>query len=372
MIKFRANILPLFCFLIAITVITSYHFFFKAEIVALLDGKTSSWSTQIIHWVYPRLSVEQHRFTTSFFLEKTAMVFYRGTGVFIFLGTFCFVLINNPWLAKKWNCFWEQDTNRRGNQILNRLYILFVLFFTRDLIWDIVDLQAAALFFYKPVFIHKILGLGFSSIPWSVLLVGLFYLSLIASFFDKLRNWTFLFAMLLFVYFEGLLNGFEKLDHGFATFFYAGFGLVISNFVSRPSSTKVFPKWPILLIQLWVCLSYFLAGLEKLTISGVNWMFSVHSIQSHLVALPTPLGLLVSESVFLCWIIMVFTISLQFGFISVLFNKKLVLPILLIGVSFHWGTTLLLGINQYINPWIAAYIFFIDWSTISIFQKIRN
>ena len=370
--KLRQNIFPLICFFIAISTITSYQWFFKEEIVELLNGKTTSWTTQIINWIYPRFLVEQHRFSTNFFLEKTAMVFYRGTAVFFLLGTLTFAIINTEWLKTKWNSFWNQETNQTNIQRLNRLYIIFVFFFTKALIWDIIDLQTAAPFFYQPVFIHKILGLGFPSVPLTILLLFLFYSALLFAFFNKFRRWSFLISTCLFIYFEGLLNGFEKIDHGFATFFYTGFGLTISNFVCDATKNKQVPKWPILLTQLWICLSYFLAGLEKITISGLDWMFSIHSIQSHLIALPTPLGLIISEYDSICFVIMFLTFFVQFGFISILFQKRLTATILLIGISFHWGTTLLLGISQYINPWIAAYIIFIDWSCIPLLLKLKS
>ena len=366
--RLHKNILPLFFIFLSISTIASYNLFFREEITFILDGKVSNWSTVIINWIYPRFYVEQYRFPSEFFLAKTELVFYRGVSVLTIFGAFSFALINNHWFTRKWNNFWDQKIDHRNIHILNRIYIMFVLFFTKDLYWDIIDLQTAAIYFYQPVFLLNLLGLGFPSVLATILLLLTFYITLGLAFFNKSRKWTFCIAICLFVYFEALLNGFQKIDHGFASFFYTGFGIALSNFITNTLQEKA-GKWPILLTQLWVTLCYFFAALEKLTISGVNWFFSTHSIKSHLIALPTPFGLFISDYDWICTVILYITMITQFGFITILFNKKLILPILIMGTFFHWGTTFFLGINQVINPWIAAYIIFIDWTKLSLLKK---
>ena len=354
--KLRENIFPLFCFLIAISILSSFHLFFEEVIVNLLSGKRSDWSTSIIKWVYPRLQVEKHRFSTAFFLTKTTMVFYRATTVFTCFGILSWLIINNNWMITKWNSFWNQETTIYNVNQLNKLYIIFTLYFTRDLYWDITNLQEAATLFYKPAFILKVFDLGFPSLALASVLLFIFYTALVLAFHNKSRKWSFTLAICLFVYFEGLLMGFEKVNHGFSSFLYVGFGLVLCNFVCDLSK-RITEKWPILLTQLWISLCYFLAALEKLTSSGFTWFFSIESIRNHL------------KYDFICFFILFLTILIQFGFIGILLNKKFLIPILLLGVSFHWGTTILLGINQLINPWIAAYIIFIDWEKLAFFTK---
>jgi len=368
--KFKKNIFPLTCLFLGLLAPISYYLFFRFEVNIILSNSPSSWSEHVIEWFYPRFYVEKHRFSTSFFLEKTALVFLRASGFFLIMSLISSIIINTPKVSVKWNNFWEQYTNQRNLNWLNRLYILFIIIFTYDLAWDIINLQTAAVFFYQPAFILKLFGLGFPTIITATVLLSVFYTSLILSFFEKYRQWTFLLTILLFIYFESLLNSFQKIDHGFASFIYVGIGLSLSNFINH-TSNKIKHKWPILLTQLWICLCYLLSGLEKLTISGFDWL-SIQTIKSHLVSHHTILGLFISESPIACHLVLLVTILIQFGFIAILFNKKLIMPILLIGIFFHWGTTLALGINQIINPWIAAYIVFIDWKNISLYKRDKK
>lgn len=362
--KIRTNIFPLFCFGIAFLFLGSYHLFFENEIQNILNGETNTWSNTIIHWFYPRLAVERHRFSQEFFLAKTHDVFYRGFYIFLFFGFLSLSGINNNTIHQKWMDFWNQTTTKTNIKLLNKIYLSFLLLFTWDLGFDIYELQAAAESFYQPVFILKLLHIGFPTIGFSILLLLVFYGSIIWSLVKSNRKWTMLVSIVLFIYFESLLNSFEKVDHGLSTFIYGGIGLFLTNLINQHRSVQL--KWPILLTQLWIALCYLFAGIEKVTTTGFDWVVS-HSLQGFLVAHGTPVGIWLAQHEQLCTFVMILTLFFQFGFISIVFNKKSLLPVLFMGVCFHWGTTLFLGINQFINPWVISYIFFIDWDKVVLF-----
>ncbi len=351
--KLRQNIFPICCLLLAMVVLLSYALFFENEITKILNGNPSSYSEQLIKWIYPRFSVEKHRFSYSFFTQKAQFVFYRGASVLFAFSVLSFLIINFNKVSTKWNSFWSQTT--KNTNTIHRLYIAFMLFFTWDLAWDLTELQSASVFFYQPVFLHKLLHLGFPSTSLAFALLFVFYSTLILSYFNRHRQYTFTIAFLLFIYFEGLLNGFQKIDHGLATFSYAGAGLVLVHFSKSSNS-----KWALSLTQLIVALCYFLAGLEKITTSGLSWI-SGETLQGYLIAHHSSAGLWLAQYPFLCQLVMLFTLFFQLGFMAMLFNKNWVVPILIIGIGFHWGTTIFLGINQFINPWIVVYLFFVDW-----------
>lgn len=362
--KLKQNILPLCCFVIGLLFLVSYQLFFEEQVNNILNGHASSWANSLINWLYPRFTVEIHRFSSSFFLSKTQAVFTRGACVFFLISLVSALIINVSTISEKWNSFWSQSTSSTTINYLNKIYLAFLMYFTWDLAFDLYELQAAAKFFYQPVFILKVFQINFPPLWLSSILLLVFYGCMVWSFVNKQRKWTVSLVALLFIYFESLLNSFGKVDHGLSTYIYGGIGLVFINWTNQNKTNKL--KWPVLLTQLWICLCYLLAGIEKITTSGIDSLLN-DSLQNFLLAHNSTLGLWLADYNFVCSLLMGLTLVLQLGFISVLFNRKLIFPFIVLGICFHWGTTLFLGINQFINPWIVSYLFFINWEKLDLF-----
>jgi hypothetical protein len=174
--------------------------------------------------------------------------------------------------------------------------------------------------------------------------------------------------------FQGWLFGFEKIDHTFSTLTYAALlipFLLYEYTKAQKMRAATQAAWPLQLIRICIAMVYLMAGLEKLFIAGIDWIYP-DSFRSYLYLHQAPIGIWVAESDFLCALMPLLAMLFQLGFIAILFVPRLKTLILLSGVAFHTGTYLLLEVGWYINAWILVYFFFIDWTWLDQYLYQKN
>jgi hypothetical protein len=171
-------------------------------------------------------------------------------------------------------------------------------------------------------------------------------------------------AAALVILLQGWLFSFEKIDHTFSTLTYAALVMPFLVYEYAKAAKKkqhTQAGWPLQLICVCIAAVYFMAGLEKLLIAGLDWI-RPDSFRSYLYLHQAPIGLWVAKSNLLCTILPLVAMLFQLGFFTILFYPALRPFVLLSGIAFHTGTYLLLEVGWYINAWIMVYIFFIDWT----------
>jgi hypothetical protein len=220
--------------------------------------------------------------------------------------------------------------------------------------------------FYRPILLLKFFNLPFPSETGILILYILFITSCIACIFNFQSIVFSIIALIVFVLIQGYIFSFEKFDHGFATYTYSA--MVMPFLLWQTSKAKSngqthFSDWAIPLIRLVICMCYLFSGLEKIFISGIDWI-RPESFRAHLLIHETTLGLKIVSSNLLCSLFAIGTILFQLSFISILPYPKLKWVILPIGITFHISTYLLMNVGGYFNPWILVYFFFIDWEKI--------
>jgi hypothetical protein len=281
-------------------------------------------------------------------------------------------LLTYPSLAKeKLIGFWQKTIPTIQVDTLRILFYSGMIFFTYEWYSYLIALSKAAIF-YKPLLVLQLFQLHFPS-PEVILIL---YILLLSSCIGAILNikplFTSALATFLFIWMQGLLYSFEKLDHTFATFTYAAMLMPFLIYERR----KAFAQrniqqeaWPLQLICVCIALVYLLSGLEKLFISGLQWM-SADNFRSYIFMHQAPAGLAIAQSSFLCIILPILAIIFQLCFFTIFFFPKLKTLILIIGAGFHAGTFILLNIGWYLNAWIFVYIFFIDWH--KMFEKLNS
>jgi hypothetical protein len=212
--------------------------------------------------------------------------------------------------------------------------------------------------FYNPTGTGKYLLPIFPSLHLLWLLYAILLGSIAAILFLPQKWLSAIIAVIAFLYYQLILFGFGKYDHGFTTLTYALLVYPFFLWDTQKSKATVVPGWSIVLIQLLLCLSYFYCGMEKLFISGVDWFYS-DNLKQLLLIHPSTIGLQLSMHPILCQWLSFGVVAMQCSFIALPFYKKLRYILLPAGFIFHSATWLLLDAGGWFNPWWGMYLFFL-------------
>jgi hypothetical protein len=321
------------------------------------DPNNKGWT----HWVYelyPRLQTEKWRFSNSFFLSKATQLLIRITLVLnIILGLYIYKIFISKKITNTYHRLIDQSIQRKFIPYITILLYTCLLLVVYN---AIIEFKALILFspFYKPTGIGKLFLPAFPSL----FILWLIYSALIGSIIAVIvfpKKWmASSIAVIAFIYYQLILFGFGKYDHGYSTLTYA---LLIYPFFlweTEQSKENSVPAWSIVLIQWMICLSYFYCGLEKIFTSGPEWFYG-DNLQQHLLIHETTLGLQLASYPILCKFLSFGVVALQLSFIALPFRKNLVYILLPSGILFHTAAWLLLDAGGLFNPWWGVYLFFL-------------
>lgn len=339
-----------------------YFLVIRDLVKAAYNGTAPPWFNDMVQTFYPRFFVEKHRFDLAFFLGKADQIILRASLAGLIAMSVLFCNRKSGDFHEKLYRFWNTKTSFRNVSILRILYFGLMLLIFKDIYADLLALSKASLF-YRPIFLYKLLGIGFPSETAILVIYVVLILSCAAAIFNIYPVISGTIAVADFIYIQGIIFGFEKTDHGFATFTYAGLimpFLLYERWKANKSELQYQEGWPLQLIRTLIVSGYLFSGLEKLFISKFQWA-TASTFRSYLLMQPTPSGLWVASSDFLCQILPLLALLFQLGFVLVLFHKKWRYLLLPAGLLFHFGVYLLFNVGGVLNPWILAYIFFLDW-----------
>ncbi|MDB5258389.1 MAG: hypothetical protein JWM14_3084 [Chitinophagaceae bacterium] len=334
-------------------------YYVKVLTLEVLHANPSSkgW-TSWMYELYPRLQTEKWRFNETFFISKTKQVLIRSTmSIQLIVGVYLFRSYLIEPLRATYDRRIQVNIQRKFIPIITLLLYTCLALVVYNAILEFKALMFFAPF-YKPAGIGKLLLPVFPpiSILWFI------YFALIGSIASVIllpKKWIAAsLAAVAFIYYQLILFGFGKYDHGFSTLTYA---LLIYPFFlweSEKSNDDVVPAWSIVLIQWMICLAYFYCGLEKIFTSGIYW-FASDNLQQHLLIHETSLGLKLASHAMLCKILSFGVILLQLSFILLPFQKRLAYILLPAGFIFHSASWLLLDAGGLFNPWWGVYLFFL-------------
>lgn len=358
-----------FCILIGVTLL--YFLLLREFTILAFYNKAPEWFNQIVSFLYPRFFVEKKRFSAEFFLDKADQVIVRFIFVSFIIMLFTYFKNKSENFCIRLNEFWAQKTSVSNVTILRILYFTIIIVIFKDIYWDLMDLYNAKIF-YRPILFYKLLGVSFPSTQGIIVICIILLFSSILCIINIAPILNAIIAVGTFIYIQGLIFSFEKIDHGFATVTYAGMimpFLLYENRIAKKSKSYDQKGWPLLLIQLVICLCYLMSGLEKIFISKFQWLHP-ETLKVYLLIHQTPLGIKLAANNFLCTLLPTLVIIFQLVFISILFSDKLKYIILPVGIIFHISVYYLFDVGGFQNPWIFSYIFFIDWTI--ILKKIKS
>jgi len=162
------------------------------------------------------------------------------------------------------------------------------------------------------------------------------------------------FILLVWTYLLSLFFGFGKIDHTYASLYSGMLGIVVCQFIIYFNPDKSEFGFKIFQAFIWSC--YFFSGLEKVMLSGIDWvqanhfevLCALHPNQNCEAILPFPvLGSIILVA------------GLGFQLLSCLQWKWPFWGFVNIagGIIFHLGTWLIFDIGGWQSPWIIVLIF---------------
>lgn len=326
-------------------------------------GEAPDWFNYLVETFYPRFFAEKNRLEISFFEAKADQVVLRYLVLLIFAAVvYAFEKYTGKVKVKISNLS-EKATSVQSVYFLRVLFYLLLIIATRDVYEDLRALNFLEVF-YRPLLFLKVLHLPFPGKKVAFLIYGTLFLSSILVIFGLKPVLFSVMAMVSFVVYQAYLFSFEKIDHGYGPFTYACMlfpFLLWERTKAKKEGKNFFSSWSLKLILIVTCLVYFMSGMEKILISGIEWL-SPLSFKSYLALHDTSAGRFVAENEFLVNVLPALALLLQLSFPLILFFDRLKYVILPAGVLFHFGTVLLFGISSFENPWVFNYIFFFDWT----------
>ncbi len=349
-----------------------YWFWIRNYTIDYFNSNSATWFSNFVESIYPRLKIEKYRFDASFFITKSDQIAIR----FLFVSSI-FSLFFIPKFYQKARVFFINYSVYSEKVTQNRQYFLIIYFLVSNILlskdWlEILTQYSQIAVLHESISFYKFLSPSFPSLSFLAnsfiflkIITGIgISLCLLSLFF---RN-NFLIKIVvvlcvtissvLFIYLQGFLYGFGKIEHTYATWNWVCIlfpcWIYRSNFI-QSKLTDLIPQNYLLFLA--IGLIYTSSGLEKLFIGGLEWI-NGNALLSYLQNSPTELGQNLSHYPFLITLLSILTILWEISFMLILLkNKYSSFTLIFIGICFHAGTYFFLGVGHYLSPWVWVYVF---------------
>lgn len=346
-----------------------YWFWIRNYTLDYFDINTNSatWFSNLVESLYPRLKIEKHRFDASFFIQKSDQIAIR----FLFVSS-VFLLFFIPKFYQKAKSFFITHSVY-SQKITQNTQSFFIIYFLISNVllsneWlEILTEYSQIAILYEPISFYKFISPSFPSLSFLKnsclflkIITGIGIISCLLSLFfkDNFLIKLLLFSCLvlssvLFIYLQGFLYSFGKIEHTYSTWNWVCILLPFWVYQSHLNSSTNQNY----LLFLAVGLIYTSSGLEKIFIGGLDWI-NGDALLSYLQNSPTDLGQNLSNYPFLITLLSILTILWETSFLLILHkNKYIRLTLIFIGICFHVGVYFFMNVGHYFSPWIWVYIF---------------
>jgi hypothetical protein len=325
----------------------------RESVVAALEGSPEPWLKSILEIFYPRYFIEKNRLPASFFVSKADQVIFRCTLLGILLASlYIITLVKQVTLSTQFLYTPSHEKTFFWLRILLTCINLLVWFELYNTVLDRTAIQS----FYVPRSWFKLLGPQYPSAPMIHTLGIVWLLSMAAGLWKRWALASSILHLLFFGWFQSYYFGFEKIDHSFYTLFLIYLCYPFYCYEHRVSGEIA--SWSLRWMQLLIAMVYILTALEKITISGLDWL-APENLQVRLWMHETPAGNWLAQYPFLCQLSLGSTWIIQLSFVCIFTHRRLSPWVLAAGCLFHWSTFLFLNIGHWLHPWILAYVVFI-------------
>ncbi len=340
---------------------------FFAENIIQIAYKEDGFLMQFISIFYPRFLTEKHRFPIDFFVQKIQQMGFRFV-IFGMLGLFFFYFF--PKIKNNFKPIFIQKTHILW---LQRYFCVFLLWCVWDWYWILGNLSEMD-FFYQPVFLLRFFGKNNFSFTFLMLVYGALIGSILCILFNQKPFEFSIILFLSFIFLQGYLYSFHKIDHTFAPVNYVSFLWIFLFWEEKNvfgEDTKHGESYALLLMQIAVAMCYTLAGIEKLLTSGFYWLIDA-PLQYYLLASETPLGMWLGQYFWICWFFGVVVLFWEILFIWAIFQQKNIVFLWLFGgFLFHLGTFILMNVGGFPHTWVCLYVVYLKFKGLKV-QRFKS
>ncbi len=282
-----------------------------------------------------------------------------------------------PSLGERWHEHWFRPASGDALAICRALFFVGVVYEYRKTEWGVWAELGATFWFPTPAF--EALGLGYMT-PNALQTLGTLWLACLSlaaiGLFTRISS---ALAAALGFYLIGLPHNFGKIHHSDALIVFVLFAMALSHCGAHgsvdawlrrrlgrapaPSASGEY-RWPIAFVQLAWVIVYFAAGLAKLRIAGVQWVFSdsfrnillEHHYTTHP---PFDWGLAIAEHAWLCRILALGALLTEILSPLALFSARARAAFVPALFSMQLGIGLVLGVG--FSSFLPIVAFWIPW-----------
>lgn len=325
------------------------------EVLPLLKGfiikNECNWVSAFIQYLYPKIEIYKNTIDSNALINRANQLIYRSG--FILIG------VNIIYYYRYQLNIYFNNVNfyPKHIEISYFIYSLYFLYTCFDWVLEIPNLFRLAEF-HTPLYPTFIFG---NSLPSPYLFAVVFLIGtagLVLTRSDQSKTKSIGAIMMLFnlLFLHSTFCSFGKIDHGYATYFIIAMILPVYFWTNDHRFIRF--------IQIAITLCYAMSGLEKITLSGIDFINPDH-FKNILFMHPTSIGNWIKQYDVLCFIIPTTTLLIQLSAPFIFFKPKLIPLWVISAILFHWGAYLIMNIGGFHSPWVAALAIFIP----SCFQK---
>jgi len=316
---------------------------------SILNSAITENSSPGILRFYPALQIKLKTFGPELLTEFLHQIKFRWLLLILLAGyLISFLKDGIPFQVPEKSLIWKV-----------RLYFGIQLIYLPDLLKELtVRHQWKA--FYSPLPVFREIIPVFPSI-WILQFVVIFAFAVCAFFLlskwkpsDKLPAWIAVAGLVLWTWLLAVFFGFGKIDHTYASLFSANIFLVIWLFYWRRFPEEGYAGFRLFQAGIWGC--YFFAGLEKLLLSGWNWIGNQH-FQNLCWLHPGPVCEWIGSVPFLPEFTLLTALFFQLATAIQWRFPRWGYVNSIGGLLFHLGTWVIFDVGGWQSPWILMLVF---------------
>ena len=290
--------------------------------------------------------------------------------------------LNEPYMKMPqwWSRFWFDDQYDAENLGLIRIWVGFsMVIFNFSQFTNLlgVDINGPEFYYIEQLWYFELLGIEHTYPLSNYLVFGLLQLATITLMIGFRARLSVIIVVLCIFYLKGVRDSAAGDDHHrYLMWMNILFILLLSKAhqifsvdFMRKGAEKV-PNWQaswmVRLMQVSICSFYFVSALAKLRVSGLNWVVDGSAVQRVLLMKSgrwnfetLPLGQWMAEYPLLCWMAVLFTMTLELSFPFFALHKNVrIRALFFLGVSFfHIANKVMASVGFWAMPLIFLIFF---------------
>lgn len=291
-------------------------------------------------------------------------------------------------LSRWWTAFWFDDDYDYRNIGLIRIWVGFsMVIFNFSQFTNLlgVEINGPQFYYIEQLWYFKLLGITHTYPVSNYIFFTLLQLATIALMVGWRSRWAIAVMVICIFYLKGVRDSAAGDDHHrylmwmnilFILFMSTAHKILAID--HRKTQIKIEnwqAFWMVRLMQVSTCLFYFVSALAKFRVSGLNWIVDGSAVQRVLLMKSgrwnfetLPLGQWMAEYPTLCWLAVIFTMTLEltFPFFALQKNVKL-RAFFFLGVSFFH---IINKIMASVGFWAMPLLFLIFFDLNKICQQV--